>query len=475
MASVQTSSSSSPSVDILAAASAPPTPVPISSSRRIAAHSHIKGLGLRPDGTAELVGMGMVGQCDAREAAGLVVELIRSKTMAGKALLLAGPSATGKTAVSMGIARDLGPKIPFCPMVASEVYSAEVKKTEVLMENFRRAIGIRVRDLKDVYEGEVTEMTAEETENPHGGFGKTVSAVILTLKTAKGSKTLRLAPQIHEGLQKEKVRVGDVIYIESTTGAVKRVGRSDSFSTEFDLEMEEYVAIPKGDVHKRREVVQDVTLHDLDVANAKPQGGTDIMSVMGHFLKPRKTEITEKLRLEINKAVNKYIDDGAAELVPGVLFIDEVHMLDIECFTFLNRALESPLAPIVILATNRGLCTVRGTDSIEPHGIPVDLLDRLLVIRTAPYSLSEVVQVVAIRAQMEGLRVSEEAMRKLGELGGNSSLRYAMQLLDPARLVAQIAGKDTIEKEHVEEVDGLFMDAKTSAKRVTEEADSFVS
>ncbi len=34
-------------------------------------------------------------------------------------------------------------------------------------------------------------------------------------------------------------------------------------------------------------------------------------------------------------------------------------MLDIECFTYLNRALESTLAPIVIFATNRGVCTVR--------------------------------------------------------------------------------------------------------------------
>ena len=32
----------------------------------------------------------------------------------------------------------------------------------------------------------------------------------------------------------------------------------------------------------------------------------------------------------------------------------QVHMLDIECFTYLNRALESTLAPIVIFATNRG-------------------------------------------------------------------------------------------------------------------------
>ncbi len=227
----------------------------------------------------------------------------------------------------------------------------------------------------------------------------------------------------------------------------QRVGRSDAYATEFDLEAEEYVPVPKGDVHKKKEIVQDVTLHDLDIANAKPQGGHDIMSMMGQMIKPRKTEITEKLRQEINKVVNRYIDQGVAELVPGVLFIDEVrmaevvgkamvdlwlcvfcrfcfqcpcvffwflvffacmivfsentwfrglawclaqvHMLDIECFTFLNRALESTLAPIVIFATNRGKCQVRGTDFSAPHGVPVDLLDRLLIIQTRTYSQVE--------------------------------------------------------------------------------------
>ena len=69
--------------------------------------------------------------------------------------------------------------------------------------------------------------------------------------------------------------------------------------------------------------------------------------------------LTDKLRKEINKVVNKYIDQGIAELVPGVLFIDEVHMLDIETFTYLHRALESAIAPIVIFATNRGRCNIR--------------------------------------------------------------------------------------------------------------------
>ena len=50
-------------------------------------------------------------------------------------------------------------------MVASEVYSAEVKKTEVLMENFRRSIGLRVKEMKEVYEGEVVELTPHEIDN----------------------------------------------------------------------------------------------------------------------------------------------------------------------------------------------------------------------------------------------------------------------------------------------------------------------
>merc|ERR1719160_854791 len=131
---------------------------------------------------------------------------------------------------------------------------------------------------------------------------------------------------------------------------------------------------------------------------------------MGSLMKTKKTEVTEKLRAEINKVVNGYIDQGVAELVPGVLFIDEVHMLDIECFTYLNRALESTLAPIVIFATNRGICTIKGTEVLGPHGVPVDLLDRMLIIRTLPYSLEEMVQILTIRAQTEDIALEEEAL-----------------------------------------------------------------
>lgn len=431
---------------------------------RVAVHTHIKGLGLDEVGRALPIASGLVGQEKAREACGLVVDLIRSKKMAGRALLMAGAPGTGKTALALGIAQELGPKVPFCPMVGSEVFSSEVKKTEILMEHFRRAIGLRIKESKEVYEGEVTEITPEETENPLGGYGRTISHVIIGLKTTKGSKQLRLDPSIYEALQKEHVNLGDVIYIEASSGAVKRVGRSDAYAAEFDLEADEYVPLPKGDVHKKKEIVQDVTLHDLDMSNAKPQGGQDLLSMVGQLAKPKKTEITEKLRMEINRVVNRYIDQGIAELVPGVLFIDEVHMLDIECFTFLNRALESTLSPIVIFATNRGVCTIRGTDVLSPHGIPVDLLDRMLIIRTMPYSLEEMVQIVSIRATTESIEINEDALVAMGEIGARTSLRYVVLMLTPAKIVAQTSGRDVITDIDIEEVDELFYDAKASAK-----------
>jgi len=444
-------------------------------TQRIASHSHVKGLGLSEEGNAIELGGGMVGQTDAREASGIIVSLIKQKKMAGRALLLAGPPGTGKTAIALAISQELGPKVPFCPMVGSEVYSSEVKKTEILCENFRRAIGLRIKETKEVWEGEVSELRPEEIEDPlGGGLTKAVSSVIITLKTTKGSKQLKLDPSIYENLQKEKVSVGDVIYIEANSGNVKRVGRSDNYASEFDLEADIYVPIPKGDVHKKKEILQDVTLHDLDVANARPQGGQDFYSIIGQMMKNKKTEITEKLRNEVNKIVNKYIDQGIAELVPGVLFIDEVYMLDIECFTFLNKALESKLSPVVVLATNRGTSKIRGTTIVSPHGIPVDLLDRLLIIRTMPYTVEEIVKILSIRAQTESINLNEEALGFLGALGARTSLRYAVQLLSPAFIYANTQGRDLIEREDLEMINSLFYDSKASAKILSENADKFI-
>ncbi|KAH9952346.1 TIP49 C-terminus-domain-containing protein, partial [Russula compacta] len=330
----------------------------------------------------------------------------------------------------------------------SEVYSAEVKKTEVLAEVFRRAIGLRIKETKDVYEESLS------------GYGKTVSTSSLA-KTVKGAKQLRLDPTIYEAILKEKIVVGDVIYMKTkqsypilTRGSA--CWASDAYASSYDLESETYVPLPKGNVHKHKELVQDVTLATSICQCAASRWSR-------HYELGR-TEVTEKLRHEVNKVVQGYVEQGVAEVVPGVVFIDEVHMLDIECFTYLNALLESPMAPTVILATNRGQTLVRGTlDIVSPHGIPVDLLDRCMIVKTDGYTRDQVGKVVQVRATVEGLKLGEGVIDRLAVEGEKSSLRYVLQLLTPASILARLAGRSQMELEDLGEMLELFLDAKTSA------------
>ena len=39
---------------------------------------------------------------------------------------------------------------------------------------------------------------------------------------------------------------------------------------------------------------------------------------------------------------------------------------------------------VLIVATNRGITKIRGTNYKSPHGVPIDLLDRMLIISTTP-------------------------------------------------------------------------------------------
>lgn len=179
-------------------------------------------------------------------------------------------------------------------------------------------------------------------------------------------------------------------------------------------------------------------------------------------------------------------------------------MLDLECFTYLNRALESSISPIVILASNRGLTTIRGTTSplapsdpglVSAHGIPPDLLHRLLIVPTHPYTATEIRTIIQTRAKLEfanptapqladnpqALKVSAslspEALDELTRQGETVSLRYALQLLAPAGILARARGSEgnVIGGGDVAEATGLFWDAKRSAGQLRERAGDFIS
>jgi len=439
---------------------------------RISAHTHITGLGL--EGLkAKKIADGMVGQTEAREAAGIIVRLIKEGKFAGRGILIAGPPGSGKTALSIGIAKELGRDVPFVHLAASEVFSAEMKKTEFLTQALRKAIGVRIHELRKIYEGVVEEINVEKQAHPYNPYMQIPVSATIKLSTKEESKRLSMDQNFAMQLIQQNVETGDVIQIDVDGGHLVKLGKSEKAAKERKVEItaEKPVPIPSGKVLKEKEFVYVVTLHHLDLASSRSE--LDMFSLL--FGGRESKEIESEVRKEVDEMVKAMVQAGKAEIIPGVLFIDECSMLDIETFAFLNRAMEQELAPIIIFATNRGIARIRGTDQVAPHALPLDLLDRLLIINTRPYNEDEIREIIKIRAGIEKIKIKEDAVELLTKLGAESSLRYALQLIAPAYEIAKENGSQEVRKEDVEKVRKLFVDVKQSSKYLKEFEEKFLS
>ncbi|CAG5000136.1 unnamed protein product [Parnassius mnemosyne] len=431
---------------------------------RIGAHSHIRGLGLDDSLEPRAVSQGMVGQKMARKAAGVVLQMIREGKIAGRAVLLAGQPGTGKTAIAMGLAQALGPDTPFTSMAGSEIYSLEMSKTEALTQAIRKSIGIRIKEESEIIEGEVVEVVIERAAGTGGArVGR------LTLKTTDMETNYDMGTKMIDSLLKEKVQAGDVITIDKATGKINKLGRSFARARDYDAtgQQARFVQCPEGELQKRKEVVHTVTLHEVDVINSRTHGFLALFS-------GDTGEIKSEIREQINSKVAEWREEGKAEMIPGVLFVDEAHMLDIECFSFLNRALESETAPIVIMATNRGITRIRGTNYKSPHGIPLDLLDRMIIVPTSPYSHQELKEILNIRCEEEDCQMSADALTVLTRVATETSLRYAIQLITTASLVAKRRKASEVSMEDVKKVYSLFLDEHRSEQFLKEYQDEFM-
>ncbi|KAI1790971.1 TIP49-domain-containing protein [Ganoderma leucocontextum] len=436
----------------------------ITKMERIGAHSHIRGLGLDDRLEPRETSQGMVGQAKARKAAGMILKMVQEGRIAGRAMLFAGPPSTGKTAIALGMAQTLGPDVPFTMIAASEVFSLSMSKTEALTQAFRRSIGVRIKEETEIIEGEVVEIQIDRSLTGATKTGK------LTIKTTDMETIYDLGNKMIDALSKEKVTAGDVIAIDKTSGKVTKLGRSFARSRDYDAMGADtkFVQCPEGEIQKRKEVVHTVSLHEIDVINSRTQGFLALFAGDTGEIKP-------ELRNQINSKVAEWREEGKAEIIPGVLFIDEVHMLDIECFSFLNRALEGELAPLVIMASNRGVARIRGTNLHSPHGLPPDLLDRVLIVSTQPYAPEDVKKIINIRCDEEDVSLTSEGLEILSRLAQETTLRYVLNLISCAQMLAQKRKAEAVDSEDVKRAYEYFHDEKRSVEWISDQTNCLVS
>eukprot|EP00462_Mataza_sp_D1_P000395 CAMPEP_0175092912 /NCGR_PEP_ID=MMETSP0086_2-20121207/2714_1 /TAXON_ID=136419 /ORGANISM="Unknown Unknown, Strain D1" /LENGTH=86 /DNA_ID=CAMNT_0016365803 /DNA_START=90 /DNA_END=350 /DNA_ORIENTATION=- len=83
-------------------------------------------------------------------------------------------------------------------------------------------------------------------------------------------------------------------------------------------------------------------------------------------------------------------------------------------------------------------------------------------------------EILRIRAETEGITINSDGLEALATIGDSASLRYVVQMLTPASILAATNGKDSVDKDDIEEINSLFMDAKASTKMLAAAGDSYL-
>ncbi|KAI1724529.1 ruvB-like 2 [Ditylenchus destructor] len=255
----------------------------------------------------------------------------------------------------------------------------------------------------EVLEGEVVQV---EIDRPASGVGPKVGK--LTLKTIDMEAIYDIGNKMVESVIKERVTAGDVIQIDKGSGKISKIGRSIAKSHDYDAvgPQVKFVACPSGEIQKRVENMQMVSLHEIDVINSRSHGYLAVFS-------GDTGEIKNEVREQIDKKVTEWKEENKAQIVPGVIFIDEVHMLDLE-----------------------------------------------------------IKDILKIRASDEGVELEEEALDILARIALDSTLRYAMQLIAVSDIVRQKRKGDMVSTNDIKKCFSLFPDV-TRCMSIFEENESY--
>ncbi|PBK76393.1 TIP49-domain-containing protein [Armillaria solidipes] len=352
----------------------------------------------------------MFGQAKPkRNIAGMILKMVQEGRIAGRAMSFAGTPSTGKTAIALGMAQTLHPDVPFI---------------------------------------KIATITTSDTELAEGGGVEIQTDQNLTGATKTGKLTIKTTDietmyvKMIDALSKEKALAGGLITIDKTSGA--------------DTEC---VQSPEDEIQKWGEVMHTVFLHEIDVINSRTQGFPTLFA-------GDTGEINPEVRNQINTKVAEWREEGEAEIIPGVLFIDAVHMSDTERLSLLNRALENDLAPLVILASNRGVARFRRTIFCSPHGLPFILLDRVLIVSTKLYSEDDIEQILQCGAKKRMSPLHKvDATSVFTSMAMPTTLRYSLSLNSCAQMLARKRKADQVGVEDLRRAYTYFLDEKRSVQR----------
>lgn len=414
-------------------------------------HSHIRGIENREKLGLNEINTGLIGNFNCRKSAKFISELLKKKKKS-QIIIFTGNSGSGKTALAFAVAKEIGKDIPFQMVNGAEIQSSKKKKTLILSENCRKAVGINFFENSEIFEGEIRDIFID---NQFKKFNELTNPIVhLILKTLEGSLRLKLHNSLGKSFIEENPKIGNIIRISPNLEKVKIIGVSrNSESTTIHSE-KIYTSVPAGKVCKKKNIIQKITLFDLDYAN------------VDFFQKNKKYQINppENIEEEVNLLVSKYIEEERAEFVPGIFFIDEAHLLDDENLFFLTKLADLKFSPLIIFATNRE--TNFNFEKFAGSSFSGSFFKKCLNVHINPLEMKNCSKILAVRAKNLKIILTGSCLVRCGLLSEKKSLRMGIILVNFSKFLMNLYKKDFINHQILSATSLFFFNYHESLKLI---------
>ena len=391
-------------------------------------HSHIKNLGFEKTKLTDKYYNGIVGQLNVRNACNILKEKIKKNFFFDKVVLFSGPLGSGKTALALGLAKEIGKNIPFYMISGSELSALKSKKLQFLIESIRKSVGIRIFEKSEFYEGQVVDIITERNRNGnHFGF----ESVIVGLKTNESGIRVKLFDSLCKKFFSSKIKIGDIIKIDPIFSKIEKYGNFNKNNLFKKVkEKENITTFPHGKVFKKKRQIKELTLSDLDFIKFEKLSNEEQNT-------PKRIELLQK---ELNLLVENFLQKKKAEIVPGILFIDEAHFLDLGDLYFLSKIIKSKFSPLIILATNRSKLIDIG--SFNYYDQTFSFMAKCLTIKMNVLTKMDTTKILAHKSLERRYYITGYILIEFYKFSEFLSIRYAFLILNFANFLAKKNGKN---------------------------------
>lgn len=188
-----------------------------------------------------------------------------------------------------------------------------------LNKALRRSITVVYNYEFKIVEGQLTKMTEH----------------FIQLKTTDMESRFEIGAQIWDELNREKVRIGDVIRIYKQFGLIRRVGRAVSIGN--NVSDEKFIDIPSGECIKIEENTTALSLDEIDIINV---GENSVNMIYSNI------NVDSLIQEEVDKMVDTWIREKKVTIktTPLIISVDrEYNIKDLEMILDLSKAKKVPI------------------------------------------------------------------------------------------------------------------------------------